>query len=95
MISTAATSPPQVIRAGTCTLGAQPSRVEDAALLDLELGFAQHALLLQRAEVLELGELGVHVVLRRRRRWRRWRVGGLLLGVLLLFLGGPPAGLAP
>src|SRR4029453_5589344 len=51
------------------------SGAEDPALLGGELLFAEHALGLQLAELLELGQLGVHVV-----GWGRG--GGLLLLVV-------------
>ena len=79
------------------------SAVQDAVLLDLELGLAQHALLLQLSELPELLKLGVHVDVRSRSRCGRGCVGGLLVGLLLLvrlvlvgllLLRRPAAGLA-
>src|SRR3954451_14754727 len=62
------------------------SGVEDAALLHLELGLAQYALLSKLTQLLELLQLAVHVV----GRCRRWLgVSGLWLGGLLL-LGPAP-----
>src|SRR4051794_13647444 len=77
------------------------SAVEDAGLLSLELIVREDTLLLQRREILELGQLVVHARFRRC-RWRwRWRcvhrllLLRLLLLVRLLVLLGPASGLAP
>src|SRR5829696_2505567 len=66
------------------------STVEDAHLLLLELELVEHSGLLQRAELLELGQLVVHVGSGCRSGRRGW---GVRLGRLLLLLLGPAAGL--
>src|SRR5688500_12391809 len=72
------------------------SRTEEPPFLRIELGRAEHALVPERGEILELRDPGVHVALRSGRRRRgvlRLAVRLLLPVRLRLLLLGPAAGL--
>src|SRR6185503_5049776 len=79
---------PFVMDRGSPRAGRPWSAVEDLVLLHLELGVGKDT------QVLELGELAVHVTAPRRGGPRRRGVVGPWL-LLRLLLGGSPAGLAP